>query len=60
MRQRLNGTVFSAGTGMFNLSTGVFTRTGAAMHQIGIYAVDSAIMATVKATPGAVDIMFPR
>jgi hypothetical protein len=58
--QRLNGTVFSAGTGMFNLSTGVFTRTGAASHQIGIYAVDSAIMATVRATPGTLDVIFPE
>jgi hypothetical protein len=56
--QRLNGTVFSAGTGMFNLSTGVFTRTGVATHQLGVYAVDSAIMATVRGAPPALDLMF--
>jgi hypothetical protein len=56
--QRLNGTVFSAGTGMFNLSTGVFTRTGVAAHQLGIYALDSGIMAVVRGAPPALDIMF--
>lgn len=47
--QAINGTVFSAGTGSFNLATGVFTRTGAATNQIVVYGIDSAIMATVRA-----------
>jgi hypothetical protein len=58
--QRLNGTVFSAGTGMFNLSTGAFTRTGAAVNQLVIYSTDAAVMATVRAAPGALDITFPQ
>jgi hypothetical protein len=58
--QRLNGTVFSAGTGMFNLSTGAFTRTGLAMNQLVIYSTDAAVMATVRAVPGALDISFPE
>ncbi len=51
--QAINGTVFSAGTGSFNLATGAFTRTGAATNQIAVYAIDTAIMATVRA-PGYV------
>ncbi len=47
--QAINGTVFSAGTGSFNLATGVFTRTGAATNQIMVYGIDSVIMATVRA-----------
>lgn len=58
--QRVNGTVFSAGTGMFNLSTGAFTRTGVAVNQLVIYSTDAAAMATVRAAPGALDIAFPR
>jgi hypothetical protein len=49
--QRINGTVFSAGAGTFNLTTGVFTRTGAAVNQIAIYGIDTAIMATIRAMP---------
>src|SRR5690606_29636179 len=37
--QRLNGTVFSAGAGMFNLTTGTFTRTGPAVNQIFLYSI---------------------
>lgn len=53
--QRINGTVFSAGTGSFNLTTGVFTRTGAAVNQIAIYGIDSAIMTSVRALPAELD-----
>jgi hypothetical protein len=53
--QRVNGTVFSAGAGSFNLQTGVFTRSGAAVNQLGIYATDMAIMATVRAAPPLID-----
>ncbi len=49
--QRINGTVFSAGTGSFNLATGVFTRSGPAVNQIAIYTIDTAIMASVRAAP---------
>ena len=58
--QRLNGTVFSAGAGVFNLTTGTFTRTGAATNQLIIYALDSGIMATVRAAPGVVDAATRR
>lgn len=58
--QRVNGTVFSAGTGMFNLSTGTFTRTGVAVNQLVIYSTDAAAMATVRAAPGALDVAFPQ
>lgn len=47
--QRVNGTVFSAGAGSFNLATGAFTRSGAAVNQIAIYGTDAAIMASVRA-----------
>jgi len=56
--QRVNGTVFSAGAGSFNLTTGAFTRTGAAVNQLGIYSLDSALMslmrvpADINASPG--------
>lgn len=53
--QRANRTVFSAGTGMFNLSTGAFTRTGAATNQLFIYSVDTGIVAAVRGSAGAVD-----
>ena len=47
--QRISGTVFSAGTGSFNLSTGVFTRSGPAVNQLVVYGTDAAIMASVRA-----------
>ncbi|MBV9488950.1 MAG: hypothetical protein JO069_04390 [Verrucomicrobia bacterium] len=47
--QRLNGTVFSAGTGSFNLTTGAFTRTGPAMNQLVLFGVDSAVVASLRA-----------
>jgi len=56
--QRLNGTVFSAGTGMFNLSTGAFTRTGMATNQLFLYSTDAAVMATVRGAPGLIDAAF--
>jgi hypothetical protein len=58
--QRLNGTVFSAGTGMFNLSTGIFTRTGIATNQLFLYSFDAAIMAGFRGTPGMLDVAFPQ
>ncbi len=48
----LSGTVFSSGTGVLNLTTGAFTRTGAAVNQLGIYGLDSAIMASLRVTQG--------
>ena len=57
--QRLSGTVFSAGAGSFNLATGAFTRTGVAINQIGIYGVDSIIMASVRAAPAAIEQVNP-
>jgi hypothetical protein len=53
--QRLSGTVFSAGVGTFNLATGTFTRSGAAVNQLGIYGTDAAIMAAVRGAPGLLD-----
>ena len=52
--QSINGTVFSAGAGSFNLATGVFTRSGAAVNQIAVYSIDMSIMATVRAAPSLV------
>jgi hypothetical protein len=49
--QRLNGTVFSAGVGSLNLTTGVFTRMGPPMNQLLIYGIDSAIMASLRIAP---------
>lgn len=46
--QQLNGTVFSAGAGSFNLATGVFTRTGPAVNQLVIYGIDSAVVASMR------------
>jgi hypothetical protein len=47
--QRMSGAVFSAGAGSFNLTTGAFTRSGAAVNQLVIYGIDSAIVASVRA-----------
>lgn len=58
--QRLSGTVFSAGTGMFNLSTGAFTRTGVAANQLVIYSLDAAMMAGVRSGPDLLDASFSR
>jgi hypothetical protein len=52
--QSLNGSVFSAGAGSFNLVTGVFTRSGVALNQLAIYGIDSAIMTSVRAAPEVV------
>ncbi len=52
--QQLNGTVFSAGTGSFNLATGVFTRTGPAVNQLVLYGIDSAVVASMR-VPAAVN-----
>lgn len=53
--QRLNGTVFSAGAGSFNMATGVFTRTGPASNQLLIYGLDAGIMATMRAAPPLIE-----
>jgi hypothetical protein len=55
--QRLNGTVFSAGAGMFNLTTGAFTRTGLATNQIILYGIDTGIIATIRGSASAIDTM---
>lgn len=47
--QRLSGAVFSAGAGSFNLTTGAFTRSGAALNQLVIHGIDSAIVASLRA-----------
>ena len=46
--QRGFGTVYSAGEGSINLTTGVFTRTGPAWNQIGIYGIDATINMGVR------------
>jgi hypothetical protein len=51
--QRINGTVFSAGAGSFNLSTGAFTRSGAATNQLVLYGIDSAIAASLRVPAAA-------
>ena len=58
--QRLSGTVFSAGTGTFNLTTGAFTRTGAAVNQLVVYGTDMAIMTTLRAAPPLVENAIGR
>jgi len=45
--------------GSFNLATGVFTRSGIAVNQLGIYGVDSIIMATVRGAPGVINATYP-
>jgi hypothetical protein len=55
MWQRFNGTVFSAGSGMFNLSTGAFTHTGVATNQLVLYGIDTAIVATIRGSASALD-----
>ncbi len=52
--QAINGTVFSAGAGSFNLTTGVFTRSGPAVNQLVFYGIDSAIMAGMRAAPAVI------
>jgi hypothetical protein len=58
--QRAMGTVFSAGAGTFNLATGAFTRTGAAVNQIAIYGVDSMLTAMLRTGAAAEDLVSPR
>jgi hypothetical protein len=41
--QRVTGAVFTEGAGSINLTTGVFTRTGAATNQIVLYGLDTAM-----------------
>lgn len=53
--QRLNGTVFSAGAGMFNLTTGTFTRTGPAVNQIFLYSIDTGIVAMIRGSASGLD-----
>jgi hypothetical protein len=55
--QRSFGTVYSAGAGAFNLTTGTFSRMGAATNQLFIYGLDSAIIATLR-TPAAAGAAF--
>jgi hypothetical protein len=57
--QRVNGAVFSAGAGSFNLQTGVFTRTGVAVNQIAIYGFDATVMATIRAAPPLINGIAP-
>lgn len=52
--QRINGTVFSAGAGSFNLTTGAFTRTGAATNQLVIYGLDAGMVSVLR-VPADVD-----
>jgi len=49
--QRAFGTVYSAGAGSINLTTGAFTRTGVAWNQVVWYGTDAAINATLRITP---------
>lgn len=58
--QRFYGTVYSAGTGMFNLSTGTFTRTGVATNQLFLYGFDATVMATVRGSAAATDAFRTR
>jgi hypothetical protein len=53
--QRVSGTVFSAGAGTLNLSTGAFVRTGVAMNQLVIYGTDMAVMTAVRSAPAMFD-----
>lgn len=45
--QRASGAYYSAGAGSVNLTTGAFTKTGAALNQYFFYGVDAAITTTV-------------
>ena len=49
--QRLSGTVYSAGAGTINMTTGAFTRTGAAWNQIFIYSFDATLTSTLHLAP---------
>jgi Protein of unknown function (DUF4225) len=57
--QRVMGTVYSAGAGTFNLATGTFTRSGAAVNQVAVYGIDSMIMAMARGRAAAEDLV-PR
>ncbi len=49
--QRLSGTVYSAGAGTVNLTTGAFSRTGPAVNQIFIYGLDATLTTGLHVTP---------
>jgi RHS repeat-associated protein len=55
--QRVSGTVYSAGAGSINLTTGALTRVGPAWNQISIYGFDAAINYSVRAAPDAVGLI---
>jgi hypothetical protein len=50
--QRLFGTVYTAGAGSINLSTGLFTRTGIGWNQVKLLTIDGAIMWSLRGAPG--------
>ncbi|AUX43625.1 toxin [Sorangium cellulosum] len=61
--QRLSGTVYTAGAGSIDLTTGVFTRLGPATNQLFFYGFDATVVAIAKTGPElgslAVDILVP-
>jgi len=55
--QRASGTVYSAGAGSINLTTGVFTRTGPATNQIVIYGLDATMNMALRSAPEVPEIV---
>jgi hypothetical protein len=49
--QRATGTVYSAGAGTINLTTGAFTRVGPATNQLVIYGLDAATTTSFQVLP---------
>jgi hypothetical protein len=49
--QRLSGTVYTAGAGTIDLTTGVFARSGPAVNQLVIYGLDATVTTTTRILP---------
>jgi RHS repeat-associated protein len=52
--QRVSGTVYSAGAGSINLTTGAFTRVGPATNQLFVYGIDITTTAAMRSSPDIV------
>jgi RHS repeat-associated protein len=51
--QRISGTVYTAGAGTVDLTTGAFARSGVAWNQVAMYGYDAAINMALRSAPTA-------
>ncbi len=58
--QRLSGTVYTAGAGTIDLTTGVFTRVGPATNQLFIYGLDATTTTALHVGPALAGLDDPN